>query len=624
MLEARGIHMSLHQKTAAYDVVVVGGGLSGMCAAIAAARHGAQTALVQNRPVFGGNASSEIRMHILGANCHHAKPNMRETGILEEILLANKQRNPYASFSVFDTVMWEKIRQQKNLTSYLNTNMDDVIMEDGCIRGIVCHQSTTETEWTLHGKLFVDATGHGTLGVMAGGAYRVGSESRHEFGEPTAPEKANHYTMGNTIMFTAKDRGEPVPFEKPEWAYSYTEEDLRHRPHVEGITAHADGGEIVEAEEGKNQLPGFSNVDSGYWWIELGGDSRDIIGEAEEIRDELYRCLYGVWDHLKNVGDHGTQNLDLDWIGMVPGYRESRRLEGDAILTENDVRSNRIFEDAVAYGAWPMDNHVPGGLKDLHLYPSEIYNFDGCYTIPFGCYVSKNVDNLMMAGRDISTSKMAFSSVRVMGTCAIGGQAVGTAAAMAVEKQCLPREIGKTHIRELQQQLLKDDCYIPGFRNEDPNDLARTARVTATSALPGGEAANVISGVARTVGEESHCWISAPLNEQEACLTLRLEKPSSLHQIRLTFDSNLSRELMPSIVKIVRERQEKTLPDVLVRSYSIALLKDGEIVWKKSVANNGQRLNVHEVEGIECDTVQICVEQTYGCPNARIFEVRLY
>ena len=271
-----------------------------------------------------------------------------------------------------------------------------------------------------------------------------------------------------------------------------------------------------------------------------------------------------------------------------------------------------------------MDNHVPGGLKDLHLYPSEIYNFDGCYTIPFGCYVSKNVDNLMMAGRDISTSKMAFSSVRVMGTCAIGGQAVGTAAAMAVEKQCLPREIGKTHIRELQQLLLKDDCYIPGFRNEDPDDLARMARVTATSALPGGEAANVISGVARTVGEESHCWISAPLNDQEASLTLQLEKPSSLHQIRLTFDSNLSRELMPSIVKIVRERQEKTLPDVLVRSYTIVLFKAGQAVWEKTVTNNGQRLNVHEVDDIECDTVQIRVDQTYGCPNARIFEVRLY
>lgn len=173
-----GEDMSIHQKEAFFDVVVVGGGLSGVCAAIASARHGAKTAIVQNRPMFGGNASSEIRMHILGANCHHVKANMRETGILEEILLENKRRNPHASFPVFDTVLWEKVRFQPNLTSFLNTNMDDVLMNSDAIAGIVCHQSTTETEWTLYGDVFVDATGHGTLGVMAGGEYRVGSESR--------------------------------------------------------------------------------------------------------------------------------------------------------------------------------------------------------------------------------------------------------------------------------------------------------------------------------------------------------------------------------------------------------------------------------------------------------------
>ncbi|MBR3874092.1 MAG: FAD-dependent oxidoreductase [Clostridia bacterium] len=616
--------MSVHQRSEKYDVIVVGGGLSGMCAAIAAARHGAKVALVQNRPVFGGNASSEIRMHILGANCHQAKADMRETGILEEILLANKKRNPYASFPVFDTVLWEKVRTQKNLTSYLNTNMDDVIMDGSTIRGIICHQSTTETELRLFADLFVDATGHGTLGVMAGGAYRVGSESRYEFGEPTAPEEANNYTMGNTLMFVAKDRGEPVFFERPEWANAYSEEDLQYRPHENGVHAHADGGEIVEGDENKNQLPGFSNVDSGYWWIELGGDYEDIIGEAEQIRDDLYKCVFGVWDHLKNVGDHGTQNLDLEWVGSVPGYRESRRLEGDYILTENDVRGNRIFDDAVAYGGWPMDNHVPGGLRDLHLYPSEVYNFEGCYTIPFGCYVSKNVDNLMMAGRDISASKMAFSSLRVMGTCAIGGQAVGTAAALAVEKGCSVREVGKFHIHELQQRLLKDDCYLPGFRNEDENDHARGAVVTSLSETEGGEAVNVINGIARTVGSESNCWISKPLDEQPAVLALKLPQTVSAKELRLTFDSNLSREIMPSNGRIVRERQVKGLPHELVCDYCVRLLKGDNEVYSRKITGNGQRLNVLPLDGKECDTVEITVTKTHGCPNARIFEVRLY
>ena len=164
--------MSIHKKNASFDIVVVGGGLSGICAAVASARMGVKTAIIQNRSMFGGNASSEIRMHIVGANCHASKPNLRETGILEEILLRNKKKNPYASFPIFDTVMWETVRHQENLTSFLNTNMDDVVLEGNEIRSVICHQSTTETQWTIQGKIFVDASGHGTLGVMAGNAIR--------------------------------------------------------------------------------------------------------------------------------------------------------------------------------------------------------------------------------------------------------------------------------------------------------------------------------------------------------------------------------------------------------------------------------------------------------------------
>lgn len=616
--------MSIHQKSAFFDVVVIGGGLSGICAAIAAARLGSRTAIVQNRSVFGGNASSEIRMHIVGANCHSSKENLRETGILEEILLENKRRNPYAAFPIFDTILWEKVRYQQNLTSYLNANMDDVIMEEGAIQAVICHQNTTETELTIYGKIFVDATGHGTLGVMAGGSYRVGSESKYEFQESTAPEEANTDTMGNSMMFVATDRGEPVRFEKPYWAKSYSEEDLKYRPHVDEITAHADGGEIVSPDAAKNQLPGFSNVDSGYWWIELGGDYDDIIKEAEQIRDDLLGCVFGVWDHLKNVGNHGVENLDLEWVGMVPGYRESRRLEGDYILTENDIRANRIFADAVAYGAWPMDVHVRGGLKDVKDFPSHVYNFEGCYTIPYGCYCSKNIPNLMMAGRDISTSKMAFSSVRVMGTCAIGGQAVGTAAAMAVEKHCMPKEIGKEHIRQLQQQLMKDDCYIPGFKNEDEKDLARNAKVFASSETKAGRADNVINGVARTVGSEANCWESAPLSESGETLSLVMREATPVSQLRLTFDTDLSGEIMPSLTKIVRERQIKGLPLSLVKDYHIQLLRNGSVVWEKDVPNNGQRLNVHDLEPVLCDTLQITVTATHGYNRARIYEVRIY
>lgn len=616
--------MSLHRTVTSYDIVVVGGGLAGMCAAVAAARSGARVALVQNRPVFGGNASSEIKMHIVGANCHQSKPDLRETGILEELLLENKRRNLYASFSQFDVIMWEMVRFQPNLTSYLNTNMDDAVVEDNVIKAIICHQSTTETEIEIRGTIFVDATGHGTLGVMAGAAYRVGSEGRDEFHEPTAPEKPNTDTMGNTIMFVAADRGEPVRFVRPTWANTYSEEDLVQRPHVNEVTAHADGGEIVRPSEGSNQLPGFSNVDSGYWWIELGGDSKDIIQEAETIRDDLLKCVYGVWDHLKNVGNHGVENYDLEWIGMVPGYRESRRLEGNYILTENDIRANARFDDAVAYGAWPMDVHVRGGLRDLKEYPSHVFNFEGCYTIPYGCYCSKNIENLMMAGRDISASKMAFSSVRVMGTCAIGGQAVGTAAAMAIQKGCTPREVGERYIRQLQQTLLKNDCYIPGIRNTDPHDLARTATVTASSETDAGLASNVINGISRSEGTEKNYWESGELKDGGESIQLDLKCPETIHQLRLTFDTNLSGEIMPSLTRIVRDRQVKGLPHELVRDYKVTLYRDGREAWNCGVCDNGQRLNVLEVPGVEADRLEITVTATYGLERARIYEVRIY
>lgn len=616
--------MSVNQKDASYDVIVVGGGLSGMCAAIAAARNGARVAIVQNRSMFGGNASSEIRMHIVGANCHSSKANLRETGILEELLLENKRRNPYASFSVFDTVLWEKVRFQENLTSYLNTSMDEAILEDGAIKGIICHQSTTETQLTLYGRIFIDATGHGTLGVMAGAASRVGSESKREFGEPTAPEEPNTDTMGNSIMFIAADRGEPVPFEKPEWAYAFTEEDLRYRPHETGVTAHRDGGEITAAEEGKNQLPGFSNVDSGYWWIELGGQYDDIIAQSEDIRDELLKCVYGVWDHLKNAGNHGIENFDLDWVGMVPGYRESRRLEGGYLLNENDIRNNRIFEDAVAYGAWPMDMHVRGGLLDFDEFPSHVYNFEGCYAIPYRCYYSKDVPNLMMAGRNISTSKMAFSSTRVMGTCAVGGQAAGTAAAIAIRHACTPREVGAEHIRQLQQTLLRQDLYIPGFVNEDPDDKALRAVVSATSETTDGPAVNVINGVSRSVEGASNYWESGPLGDGGETLSLKLPEAAEVHEVRLSFDTDLSREIMPSITRLVRQRQGKGLPQVLVRDYTLTLLSGGREVAEKVVRGNGQRLNVHAVGGVTIDEARVTVTATHGLDKARIFEVRVY
>lgn len=624
--------MSTYSKSrqAAYDVIVVGGGMSGICAAIASARQGARTALVQDRPVLGGNASSEIRMHICGASSSMTKENLEETGILYEIMLENKRVNDYYNYSLWDTVLFWKVKNQPNLTLYLNTAMHDVKTEGDRVDEILCYQCTTEINWRLKAKIFVDCTGNGTLGFLAGAEFRTGSEGRAEFGEPHAPDESNGNLMGNTLLFKAVDRGRPVAFKTPEWAYHFTEDQLKHRRHADagslfgvsdtqsGVTLLGESG----PREGEKAWDVYG-LDYGYWWIELSGKTGDTVGEYEEIRDDLVRSIYGVWDHIKNGGDHGAENYDLEWVGMLPGVRESRRLMGDYILTENDILSNRVFEDAVAYGGWPIDNHAPNGLLDADELPSFVYNFPGAYTIPYRSYYSRNIGNLLIAGRIISASKLAMSSSRVMGTCGVGGQATGTAAAMCTRYGCTPRELG-AHIAELQQRLLKDDCYLPGCRNRDERDAARTASVTATSRLPGRECGNVVNGVTRTTAEGVNLWESDGISPQGETLTLRLAEPCRISQVRLTFDSNLSRPVKITLSAKRRKQQQTGVPAELVRDYELRLLLDGKVVASHKAEGNFQRLNVIEFPPTECDCIALRITATNGCENARVFEVRAY
>ncbi|MBR6299871.1 MAG: FAD-dependent oxidoreductase [Clostridia bacterium] len=615
-------------KEAAFDVVIVGGGMTGMCAALACARHGAKTALVQDRPVFGGNASSEIRMHICGASSNMMKKDAEETGILRELLLENKKVNTYYNFSIWDRVLFTAMKTQPNLTVFLNTTMVDADSEGRCVKGIHCYQLTTEINWHLTADIFCDCTGNGTLGFMTGVPFRTGSEGKEEFHEKDAPDKPNNDRMGNTLLFKAVDRGQPVEFIPPKDAYHFTEEQLRYRKHAD---LRAPDGSILEEkadaimdnldEATKNLVVDNYCLDYGYWWIELTGEKADIIEEYEDIRDELVKCVYGIWDHIKNGGDHGAQNFDLQWVGMLPGMRESRRLEGDYMLTENDIFDNRIFPDAVAYGGWDCDNHVAHGLLDFDKMPSSIFPFKGLYTIPYGCYVAKEMDNLFISGRSMSASKLAMASSRVMGTCAVGGQAVGTAAAMCIKYGCGTRGV-KQHMTELQQTLLKDDCYIPGYKNEDPLDLARTAKVTATSEKHA--AVNVINGVARTVEENINCWQSNGIRPEGEELYLSFEQPKKVSQVRLTFDPNLNASIRLSLSSKRIAEQVPGVPPELVKDFDVELRKDGEAVAVKQVRGNYQRLNVLDFQPVECDEVVLRVLATNGIADARVYEVRVY
>jgi hypothetical protein len=585
----------------AYDLVVIGGGMSGLCAAIAAARYGVQTALVQDRPVLGGNASSEIRMNISGANFSGKRADARETGIVEEIKEENVARNPNYCWSIFDTVLWEKAHFQKGLDLYLNTHCDGVTVEDNRIVSIAAKQLTTEKEFEFQGKLFMDATGDGTVGHLAGAEYMSGREGKDVFGEKLAPDESDEYVMGSSLLFKAMDVGRPVVFRKPPWANTYTEDDLKLRNH--------------------------QHVTSGYWWIELGGMELNIIDDAEEIRDELLKALYGIWDHIKNGGDHGAQTLDLDWVGFLPGKRESRRLLGDYVLTEQDVLGGRVFEDAVAYGGWSLDLHAMGGLRNIEEEPAtvamEAYIPADVFTIPYRCLYSKNIGNLFLGGRAISVSHVAFGGTRPMGTCSVIGQAVGTACGLAIEKGILPKEVGE-HIKELQQRLLRDDCYIPGFRNEDEGDLARKAEVSCSSHLEGCGAANVINGVARRVKENNNSWASKEITGEE-WLSLSFDENIDVKTVMLYFDLDLTTSLSITLSKGAMSKWISDIPRELVKDYEINFFDGDELIHTEQIRDNYLRYRVHQLpKKLSCNKVMLKVQSTRGTKNARIFEIRLY
>ena len=453
-----------------HDLVVVGGGMAGVCAAIAAARHGLHTALIHARPVLGGNASSEIRVHIGGAA--NANAWARESGILEEIVLEDRQRNHELPReerlnSLWDLLLYEAVMREPNLALHLNTIVNAVEVQRGKLAAVIGVQDASERTIRARGRLFIDATGDGTVGALAGAEWRFGREARSEFGEPSAPKQADLKTQGSSLLFRARDMGRPMTFTAPAWAEDYSDPDALPGHHI-----HRAAG------------PDYG----GFWWIEVGMPY-DTIDHNEAIRDEALRHLLGVWDRIKNHGDYGADNMAIDWIGMVPGKRESRRLVGDYILSQNDLLDNVPFDDRVAYGGWWLDIRTMGGIlakgqpsipADGNVQTNENHIMR-TYSIPLRCLYSKNVPNLFMAGRDVSTTHCALGTTRLIATGAAMGQAVGTAAALAAQRRMTPAGVAKKHIAELQQMLLKDDAFILDMPNQDPADLARSATATADS-----------------------------------------------------------------------------------------------------------------------------------------------
>lgn len=444
------------------DLVIVGGGIAGICAALTAARQGLRVILVQDRPVLGGNASSEVRLWILGATSHMGSNNRwaREGGVIDEILLENLFRNPEGNPLLLDALLLDKVKAESNLTLLLNTavceatkGQDDTVSR---VRGFCAQNSTI---YDLDAPLFCDASGDGVVGFLAGAAFRTGAEARAEFGEGLAPENENRELLGHSLYFYSKDTGRPVTFVPPQFALR----DVKQIPRWRDFKAGEHGCKL--------------------WWIEHGG-LLDTVHETERIKWELWQIVYGVWNHIKNSGRFPeAANLTLEWVGTIPGKRESRRFEGDYLLRQQDIIAQRSHADAVAFGGWAVDLHPPEGIfsaKD----PCTQWHAKGPYQIPFRCLYSRNIPNLFLAGRIISATHVAFGSTRVMATCAHVGQAVGMAASLCRRRNLLPRELAAApNMGDLQRMLLRSGQHIPGLQLHDPEDLGRQASFTASSEL---------------------------------------------------------------------------------------------------------------------------------------------
>ncbi len=584
------------------DFLVAGGGLAGVCAAIAAAREGASTILVQDRSRLGGNASSEVRMHIVGADHHGGRPGWREGGLIEEIRLENAVQNPMSNWEMFDFILYDKVVSESNIQLLLDSALYAAEMVDGRIKEVLVRCDKTEHIYRIKAKQFADCTGDCRLGIESGATIRMGHESRADFNEPLAPETSGLGTLGSSILFTSKEHDREMPFTAPSWARKIEERHLKHR--------------------------GIGSWEYGYWWIEWGGQ-HDAVLDNERIRFELLSIIMGEWDYIKNSGNHPeSANWAMDWVGMIPGKRASRRMDGPHILTQQDLMNlNPEFDDAAAIGGWPFDNHPPEGFDNPEIPPFVSIKMADTYNMPLRSFYSQNVPNLFMAGRNISVSHVAFGSTRVMATCAVAGQAMGTAAAACAKHGIDPQQLydDKKALWAYQQRLLQNDQTIRNVCNEDSKDLALRASVTASGEAETSKASHITTGYVRDVpGEWANRW-GGPMASDGAWIQLSWKEAQTLSEIQLTFDSGFHRELTLSEQTNRKKKMVAGPQPETVKDYSIEYrLADNSFAPITEVQGNYLRLRRHRFDSVETDAIRIRVAATNGSKEARIYEVRCY
>ncbi len=572
------------------ELVVCGGGLSGVCAAVAAARHGTKVILVQDRPMLGGNASSEMRMGIVGV----LKDQYQEAGILEEMQLRNFRYNPLQRYTLWDDAILTTVISEPNIKLLLNTSVEDVVMDGDRIAAVKAWNSNAYTRYLIKGKLFADCTGDGIL-RLSGAKFRRGREFPSEFNESFLGTGGDAKTMGNSILLQLRRTEEDHPFVAPEWAYHFTDDDFNY-------------------DTPKSTIPGvkynykriYSPKDNNFWWIEFGGNY-DTIFDAPDIQFELKRIAYGIWEYMKNHPDGRGKGYDLDWIGSLPGKRESTRFIGPHILTQNDVLSGGHFEDVVAYGGWTLDDHDPEAFHKQGRISTE-YSTPDYFGIPFDCLYSVNVPNLMFAGRDISCTHMGLSATRVMATTALLGQACGTGAAVALEKGVTPAQVRAEYIGLVQDMLEDDDCMLP-YRWRKPYPLTMSARTS--------EANEVLrNGIDRKWdGADNGVWVDCG----DTSIEYSWKKPVTISGVRLIFDS-LFKVRSKRMRKLEAETRRVEMPWMMPKAFCIQTkLKKGEWTTVYECKDNYKRLNKISFEPVQADAVRLIVNETWGGGKGHVF-----
>lgn len=446
------------------DITIAGGGLAGVCAAIAAARQGRTVSLIQNRPVLGGNSSSEIRVWTRGST---GGGNLfsEEMGILGELKLANQYKNPEGNPILWDEILLDAVYQEHAISLFLNTLVVDVAHQDGHIQSLTALEINSERRFQFLSPVYVDATGDGFIAASAGLSYVIGKECNGTYGEEHAPEQFDPTTQGCTILMTFIKRDRPVAFVPPSYAYpiEYIEKLLNN------------GGRMVSEKS--------NGCD--FWWVEFGGQ-KDTINEIASITLELKRLTLGIYNYIKNSGKFDADTLELNWTGSLPGKRESRRFVTEYVLTETDILQNRTFNDVAFHGGWYLDFHPSEGIYSKADFCTQIPV--DLYGIPLRCLFSSQSDNLLVCGRILGASHAAFASTRIMDTCALSGQAAGTAASVLVSDQLkTPDLLDKSVYARIQALLVEGDMLLPGYHQETISENIHVEASSVIDGLPGKE-----------------------------------------------------------------------------------------------------------------------------------------